>query len=146
MFLTSFPNDASLQWCSVQPGIPFRNVFWTSVSMYLLPIMKESHRFLRMEVNTFPTQEVSAMGLKLHGSSGKAEAELLGISRTSACFHACRIEADDQLALHRSQSAGDVLRRQIEIETESKNCISLCMAIMLDHPWQSLYTQYSHTV
>ena len=32
----------------------------------------------------------------------------------------------------------DVLRRQIETETE----ISLCMAIMLDHPWQSLYTQY----
>ena len=31
----------------------------------------------------------------------------------------------------------DILRRQIEIET-----ISLRMAIMLDHPWQSLYTQY----
>ena len=39
----------------------------------------------------------------------------------------------------------DVLRRQkIEIETESKN--SLCMGIMLDHPWQSLYTQYYRTV
>ena len=36
----------------------------------------------------------------------------------------------------------DVLRGQIEIETES----SLCMAIMLDHPWQSLYTQYYRTV
>ena len=36
----------------------------------------------------------------------------------------------------------DVLRRQIETETE----ISLCMAIMLDHPWQSLYTQYYRTV
>ena len=32
------------------------------------------------------------------------------------------------------------LRRQIE-ETE----ISLCMAIMLDHPWQFLYTQYYRT-
>ena len=40
----------------------------------------------------------------------------------------------------------DVLIRQIEIETESKNNISLCMAIMLDHPWQSLYTQYYRTV
>ena len=36
----------------------------------------------------------------------------------------------------------DVLRRQIEIETESED---LCMAIMLDHPWQSLYTQYYYT-
>ena len=32
----------------------------------------------------------------------------------------------------------DVLKRQIEIEAESKNKISLCMAIMLDNPWQSL--------
>ena len=39
----------------------------------------------------------------------------------------------------------DVLRRQIKIETESGK-ISLCMAIMLDHPWQSLYTQYYCTV
>ena len=37
----------------------------------------------------------------------------------------------------------DVLRGQIEIENESEN---LCMAIMLDHPWQSLYTQYYRTV
>ena len=35
----------------------------------------------------------------------------------------------------------DVLRRQTEIETES-----LCMAIMLDLPQQSLYTQYYRTV
>ena len=35
---------------------------------------------------------------------------------------------------------------QIEIETESKNEISLCMAIMLDHPWQFLYTQCYRTV
>ena len=42
----------------------------------------------------------------------------------------------------------DVIKRQIEIETESKNAvkISLCMAIMLDNPWQSLYTQYYRTV
>ena len=40
----------------------------------------------------------------------------------------------------------DVIKRQIEIETESKTKISLCMAIMLDNPWQSLYTQYSNTV
>ena len=33
----------------------------------------------------------------------------------------------------------DVLRRQIETETEIS-------AIMLDHPWQSLYTQYYRTV
>ena len=33
----------------------------------------------------------------------------------------------------------DVLRGQIEIETESVTNISLCMAVMLDHPWQSLY-------
>ena len=32
----------------------------------------------------------------------------------------------------------DVLRGQIEIETGSKANISLCMTIMLDHPWQSL--------
>ena len=37
----------------------------------------------------------------------------------------------------------DGRRGQIEIETESKN---LCMAIMLDHPWQSLYAQYYCTV
>ena len=37
----------------------------------------------------------------------------------------------------------DVLKRQIEIETES---ISSSMAIMLDNPWQSLYTQYYRTV
>ena len=40
----------------------------------------------------------------------------------------------------------DVLKRQIEIETEVKTQISLCMAIMLDNPWQSLYTQYCRTV
>ena len=34
----------------------------------------------------------------------------------------------------------DVLKRQIEIETESKTKISLCMAIMLDNPWQSRTT------
>ena len=33
----------------------------------------------------------------------------------------------------------DVLRGQIEIELRVKTNISLCMAIMLDHPWQSLY-------
>ena len=32
----------------------------------------------------------------------------------------------------------DVLRRQIEIEVKTE--ISLGMAVMLDHPWQSLYT------
>ena len=31
------------------------------------------------------------------------------------------------------------LRSQIELKLKMK--ISLCMAIMLDHPWQSLYTQ-----
>ena len=34
------------------------------------------------------------------------------------------------------------LRLKLKVKTE----ISLCMAIMLDHPWQSLYTQYYRTV
>ena len=35
----------------------------------------------------------------------------------------------------------DRLRLKLKVKTE----ISLCMAIMLDHPWQSLYTQYYRT-
>ena len=33
----------------------------------------------------------------------------------------------------------DVIRSQIELKLKVK---TVCMAIMLDHPWQSLYTQY----
>ena len=39
-------------------------------------------------------------------------------------------------------SLEDRLRLKLKVKTE----ISLCMAIMLDHPWQSLYTQYYRTV
>ena len=39
-----------------------------------------------------------------------------------------------------------VIRGQIELKLKVKTEISLCMAIMLDHPWQSLYTHYYHTV
>ena len=38
-----------------------------------------------------------------------------------------------------SMSLEDRLRLKLKV-------ISLCMAIMLDHPWQSLYTQYYRTV
>ena len=36
----------------------------------------------------------------------------------------------------------DVLRRQIELKLKVKTEISLCMAIMQNHPLPSLYTQY----
>ena len=39
-------------------------------------------------------------------------------------------------------SLEDRLRLKLKVKTN----ISLCMAIMLDHPWQSLYTQYYRTV
>ena len=39
-------------------------------------------------------------------------------------------------------SLKDRLRLKLKVKTE----ISLCMAIMLDNPWQSLYTQYYRTV
>ena len=40
----------------------------------------------------------------------------------------------------------DVLRRQIELILKAKIEISLCMAIMQNHPLPSLYTQYYRTV
>ena len=40
----------------------------------------------------------------------------------------------------------DVLRRQIELKLKVKTEISLCMAIMQNHPLSSLYTQYGSTV
>ena len=40
----------------------------------------------------------------------------------------------------------DVLRRQIELKLKVKTEISLCMAIMQNHPLPSLYTQYYRTV
>ena len=40
----------------------------------------------------------------------------------------------------------DALRGQMRLKLKVKTNISLCMAIMLDHPWQSLYTQYYRTV
>ena len=36
----------------------------------------------------------------------------------------------------------DVLRRQIELKLNVKTEISLYITVMLDHPWQSLYTKY----
>ena len=39
-------------------------------------------------------------------------------------------------------SLKDRLRLKLKVKTQ----ISLCMAIMLDNPWQSLYTQYYRTV
>ena len=39
----------------------------------------------------------------------------------------------------------DVLRRQIELKLKAKIEISLCMAIMQNHPLPSLYTQYYRT-
>ena len=39
-------------------------------------------------------------------------------------------------------SLKDRLRLKLKVKTK----ISLCMAIMLDNPWQSLYTQYYRTV
>ena len=40
----------------------------------------------------------------------------------------------------------DALRRQIELKLKAKIEISLCMAIMQNHPLPSLYTQYYCTV
>ena len=40
----------------------------------------------------------------------------------------------------------DVLRRQIELKLKVIIEISLCMAIMQNHPLPSLYTQYYRTV
>ena len=40
----------------------------------------------------------------------------------------------------------DVLSRQIELKLKAKIEISLCMAIMQNHPLPSLYTQYYRTV
>ena len=40
----------------------------------------------------------------------------------------------------------DVLRRQIELKLKVRTEISLCMAIMQNHPLPSLYTQYYRTV
>ena len=40
----------------------------------------------------------------------------------------------------------DVLRRQIELKLKAKTEISLCMALMQNHPLPSLYTQYYRTV
>ena len=52
---------ASLQWCSVDT---VNKCLLNVVSIYLFWIMKESHLFLRTEVNTSPKQEVWAIGLK----------------------------------------------------------------------------------
>ena len=40
----------------------------------------------------------------------------------------------------------DVIRSQIELKLKVKSEISLCMAIMQNHPLPSLYTQYYCTV
>ena len=40
----------------------------------------------------------------------------------------------------------DVVSSQIELKLKVKTEISLCMAIMQNNPWPSLYTQYYHTV
>ena len=40
----------------------------------------------------------------------------------------------------------NIIRRQIELKLKMKTEISLCMAILLDHPWQLLHAQYYPTV
>ena len=40
----------------------------------------------------------------------------------------------------------DALRRQIELKLNVKTEISICMAIMQNHPLPSLYTQYYRTM
>ena len=40
----------------------------------------------------------------------------------------------------------DVVRSQIELKLKVKSEISLCMAIMQNHPLPSLHTQYYRTV
>ena len=55
---------ACFAWCSIHPGVAVINAFCTDLSKYLLSNMKQDHLFFRMVVNSFPTQEVRAMGLK----------------------------------------------------------------------------------
>lgn len=68
--------------------------------------MKESHLFLRIDVKSFPTQDVRAIGLKLAGSLLQLETEVLGINRMSACLHARGTVPDSQHALKRLERAG----------------------------------------
>ena len=82
------------------------NAFWVVVSMYPLWSIKESQRFLRMDVNSFPTQEVKAIGLKLAGSLLQVEAEAFGISLTTACLHAWGTLQELQHALKMLDRAG----------------------------------------
>lgn len=76
--------------------------------MYLFLNMKESHLFLGMDVNSFPIQDVRAIGLKLAGSLLQVEAEALGFNRITACFHARGTEADSQHALNRLVEGRDI--------------------------------------
>ena len=68
--------------------------------------MKESHLVLRMEVNSFPMQEVRAIGLKLAGSLLQVEADDFGINLTTASFHALGTQEELQHALKRLKRAG----------------------------------------
>ena len=97
---------ASLLDCSVHPGIPVIKAFCTEVSMYPLASMKESHLCFRVEVKTFPTQDVRAMGLKFPGSSGASLAVPLGIKRITQIFQELGIKLDDQQELYRLSRVG----------------------------------------
>ena len=54
---------ASLEWCSEHPGFAVMNAFWIERLRYPLSSMCSSHLFLRMLVNSFPVQDVRAIGL-----------------------------------------------------------------------------------
>lgn len=52
-----------------------------------------------MDVKTFPTHDVSAIGGKLDGVDGSSKAGLFGTSLMTADFHASGIVDDDQAML-----------------------------------------------
>ena len=70
----------------MHPEIPGIKAFWTLVSIYPLAIIKESHLCFKMEVKTFPMQEVRAIGLNFPGSSGASLDAPLGIRWITPSF------------------------------------------------------------
>ena len=83
----SWMTVASLRWCSMHPGVRGMKAFWIPLSRYLLASINDNHRRQRIAVKSLPTQDVSAMGLKLFGRVGSSSAACFPISLTEAVFH-----------------------------------------------------------
>lgn len=72
-----------------------------------------------IEVNIFPTQEVSAIGRLFPGSAEFSSAFFLGIKFTTAVFHALGTEDDSQHELYRLSRAGRTDGQFLKMHYES---------------------------